>query len=73
MERVLRDERWHVGFGGRCLQDAGLEPEEIEELLREGERAARAWAAATGGEHAERVVAMLRRRMRSVGRLHPAA
>ena len=26
MERVLRDERWHVGFGGRCLQDAGFCP-----------------------------------------------
>ena len=72
MERVLRDERWHVGFGGRCLQDAGLEPEEIEDVLREGESAARAWEASTGGEHAERVVAMLRRRMRSVARLHPA-
>ncbi len=64
VQRVLRDERWHVGFGGRCLQDSGLEPDEI---------AARAWEAATGGEHADRVVAMLRRRMRSVARLHPAA
>jgi ribonucleoside-diphosphate reductase beta chain len=73
MERVLRDERWHVGFGGRCLQDAGLDPDEIDDVLREGESAARAWEPATGGAHAERVVAMLQRRMRSVARLHPAA
>ena len=25
-ELVLRDERWHVGFGARCLADAGLRP-----------------------------------------------
>jgi ribonucleoside-diphosphate reductase beta chain len=68
MERVLRDERWHVGFGGRCLQDAGLEPGEIAEVLRVGESAARSWVDATGGEHAARVVAMLRRRMAAVAR-----
>jgi ribonucleoside-diphosphate reductase beta chain len=72
MERVLRDERWHVGFGGRCLQDAGLAPEEIAAVLEEGERAARAWGDAAGADHAERVVAMLRRRMRAVARLHAA-
>ena len=54
MERVLRDERWHLGFGGRCLQDQGLGPEDVADVLREGEAAALAWADATGGEQAAR-------------------
>ena len=70
MERVLRDERWHVGFGGRCLQDAGLDPDEIADVLRAGETAARCWADVTGAEHAGRVVAMLRRRMAAVVRAY---
>jgi len=41
--RVQADERWHVGLGVRCLQDAGLACEQLEALLGEGERAARAW------------------------------
>ncbi len=41
--RVQADERWHVGLGVRCLQDAGLAGRELEALLAEGERAARAW------------------------------
>jgi ribonucleoside-diphosphate reductase beta chain len=70
MERVLRDERWHVGFGGRCLQDAGLAPAEIADVLREGERAARSWADAAGPVHPETVLRMLRRRMAAVSRAH---
>jgi len=73
MERILRDERWHVGFGGRCLQDAGLDPVEVADVLREGEGAARSWVDATGGEQAERVVAMLRRRMSAVARAYAGA
>jgi ribonucleoside-diphosphate reductase beta chain len=55
-ELVLRDERWHVGFGTRCLVDAGVDEEAI---LAEGRRAAAVWAP----EQAERVVATLRRRL----------
>jgi ribonucleoside-diphosphate reductase beta chain len=72
VERVLRDERWHVGFGGRCLQDTGLAPDEVAGVLREGELAARSWGDATGGEHAGRVVAMLHRRMAAVSRRRAA-
>ena len=56
---VLRDERWHVGFGTRCLIDAGLDEAAI---LSEGERAAAVWAP----EQAERVVTTLRRRLAMV-------
>jgi ribonucleoside-diphosphate reductase beta chain len=58
-ELVLRDERWHVGFGTRCLIDAGLDEAAI---LAEGERAAALWAP----EQAERVVGTLRRRLAMV-------
>jgi ribonucleoside-diphosphate reductase beta chain len=58
-ELVLRDERWHVGFGTRCLIDAGADDGAI---LAEGERAAALWAP----EHAERVVTTLRRRLAMV-------
>jgi ribonucleoside-diphosphate reductase beta chain len=36
---ILRDERWHVGFGARCLQDAGLDPRTEAGIVRTGERA----------------------------------
>jgi ribonucleoside-diphosphate reductase beta chain len=58
-ELVLRDERWHVGFGTRCLIDAGLDEAAI---LAEGERAAALWAP----EQAERVLSTLRRRLAAI-------
>jgi ribonucleoside-diphosphate reductase beta chain len=62
MELVLRDEKWHIGFGTRCLNDAQLEDAQVEAILAEGERAAALWAP----EQAERVLRTLRRRMAAV-------
>jgi ribonucleoside-diphosphate reductase beta chain len=62
MELVLRDERWHVGFGTRCLADAALTDAQVARILDEGERAAAVWAP----EYAERVVNNLRRRMAAI-------
>jgi ribonucleoside-diphosphate reductase beta chain len=62
IELVLRDERWHVGFGARCLQDAQLSVAAAEQIMAEGERAAALWAP----DQAERVVSGLRRRLRMV-------
>jgi ribonucleoside-diphosphate reductase beta chain len=61
-ELVLRDERWHVGFGTRCLLDAGLDEAAEAAILAEGERAAAVWAPS----QAERVMATLRRRLKAV-------
>ncbi|MGH2945133.1 MAG: ribonucleotide-diphosphate reductase subunit beta [Solirubrobacteraceae bacterium] len=69
VELVLRDERWHVGFGTRCLQDAHLPPGAIPSILAEGEAAATLWSGATGVRAAVRVVAILHRRL---GAVHPA-
>ena len=44
MELVLRDEKWHIGFGTRCLNDAQLSEAQVEAILDEGERAAALWA-----------------------------
>jgi ribonucleoside-diphosphate reductase beta chain len=63
-ELVLRDERWHVGFGTRCLQDARPDAGAEAAILAEGERAAALWAP----EHAEHVVSTLRRRLRTMRR-----
>ncbi len=60
-ELVLRDERWHVGFGARCLADLDYDEAAI---LEEGERAAALWAP----EYAERVVTGLGSRLRAVRR-----
>jgi ribonucleoside-diphosphate reductase beta chain len=62
MELVLRDERWHVGFGTRCLADAELSEQDVDAILEEGRRAAAVWAP----EQADRVVNTLRRRMAAV-------
>ena len=64
VELVLRDERWHVGFGARCLADLDYDEAAI---LAEGERAAALWAP----EYAERVTNGLRSRLRAVRRQAP--
>ena len=61
-ELVLRDERWHVGFGTRCLLDSGLSASAEAMILEEGERAAALWAP----EQADRVMATLRRRLKAI-------
>jgi ribonucleoside-diphosphate reductase beta chain len=43
VERVERDERWHVGFGLRCLVEAKPSAEVLADLLERAEEAAAAW------------------------------
>jgi len=43
IERVERDERWHVGFGLRCLIETKPSPELLEDLLARAEDAADVW------------------------------
>jgi ribonucleoside-diphosphate reductase beta chain len=64
IERVERDERWHVGFGLRCLVETQPSPELLDDLLVQAEEAAEAWGdavpAATREESAQKVVHRLR-------------
>jgi ribonucleoside-diphosphate reductase beta chain len=57
--RVERDERWHVGFGLRCLVESQPSPELLDDLLVRAEEVAEAWGdavpAATRRESAKKV------------------
>jgi ribonucleoside-diphosphate reductase beta chain len=66
VELVLRDERWHVGFGTRCLQDAAPDAAALDDIIREGTAAARVWQDVVGEPVAAKVVAMLHRRLSAV-------
>ncbi len=52
--RVQADERWHVGLGVRCLQDAGVPAPAFDALLSDGAHAARAWGGEVDGRLAVR-------------------
>ena len=67
VELVLRDERWHIGFGMRLVQGAGLGPDEVEALLALGQAAAGAWGDLVSTGAADRAVRSHRNRLRTVG------
>jgi ribonucleoside-diphosphate reductase beta chain len=66
VELVLRDERWHIGFGTRLVREAGLGPGEVEELLALGQAAAGAWGDLVSSGAADRAARMHRSRLRAV-------
>jgi ribonucleoside-diphosphate reductase beta chain len=59
VERVERDERWHVGFGLRCLIETRPSADVLDDLLERGGAAAAAWGdavpAATREQSAQKV------------------
>ena len=60
LERVERDERWHVGFGLRCLIETLPSQERIDDLVARGVAAAAAWGDAVPAairEHSARTCA----------------
>jgi ribonucleoside-diphosphate reductase beta chain len=61
--RVERDERWHIGFGLRCLIETRPSDDLLDDLLARAEDAAGAWGDALGAETRERAVIMCRRRL----------
>jgi ribonucleoside-diphosphate reductase beta chain len=67
MELVLRDERWHIGFGSRIIQSADLVDDTMEALLKEGTDASSAWGDLIGPDDVAQVEHLHRRRLRSVG------
>jgi ribonucleoside-diphosphate reductase beta chain len=68
VELVLRDERWHIGFGTRLVQGAGLGQDEVDALLALGQAAASAWGDLVTPDAAERAANMHRNRLRAVDR-----
>jgi len=67
MELVLRDERWHIGFGSRVIQSADLVDNDLEKILNEGSRAAWAWGDLISSKDIEKVDQLHKRRLKSVG------
>jgi ribonucleoside-diphosphate reductase beta chain len=66
--KVQRDERWHVAFGARLLTDAGgVVP--AERLHAEGRRMIAAWGTLLSEPTAQRILAVLDRRLRTIGAL----
>jgi ribonucleoside-diphosphate reductase beta chain len=61
--RVERDERWHIGFGLRCLIETNPSDDLLEDLLARADDAADAWGDALGAETRERAVRMCHRRL----------
>ena len=66
VELVLRDERWHIGFGTRLVRGAGLGRDEVEALLTLGQAAAGAWGGLVSPDAVERAVRIHRSRLRAV-------
>jgi ribonucleoside-diphosphate reductase beta chain len=61
----LRDERWHMGFGTRLVQNAKLGRDEVAALLKLGQAAAGAWGDLVPPDAAERAVRIHQRRLRA--------
>ncbi len=67
MELVLRDERWHIGFGSRIVQSAATGQDEVEVLLEQGETAAKVWGDLITTDAIESAVRQHRRRLKATG------
>jgi len=71
--RVELDERWHIGFGLRCLVESEPCPALLEDLLARAGDAAAAWGDAVPAATLERVVPLCARRLAVTGLLEARA
>jgi ribonucleoside-diphosphate reductase beta chain len=67
IERVARDERWHVGFGLRCLIETRPSEQAIDELLGHAEEVADAWGDAVPAAIRERSARKVAHRLHVAG------
>jgi ribonucleoside-diphosphate reductase beta chain len=65
---VELDERWHIGFGLRCLIDARPSQELIDAILARAEECAAAWGDALPDEIRDMIVPMAHRRLAIVSK-----
>jgi ribonucleoside-diphosphate reductase beta chain len=73
VERVERDERWHVGFGLRCLIETRPSAEVLGELLDRAEEAAMAWGGAVPEAACARSARKVAHRLHVAGLITPSA
>lgn len=71
VERVELDERWHVGFGLRCLIEAQPSRERLDDLLALADEAAAAWGDVLPEETRERIADLCHHRLVAVGLVEP--
>jgi ribonucleoside-diphosphate reductase beta chain len=67
VRRTDLDERWHIGFGVRCLIESPPAPGLLEDLLARAEETAAVWGDAVSAATRERVVRKVGRRLSSAG------
>ena len=67
MELVLRDERWHIGFGSRIVQSADICNEQAAAMLEQGETAAKVWGDLITADAIETAMRQHRRRLKAAG------
>ena len=67
VRRVDLDERWHIGFGLRCLIDAQPSRELVQELMARAEEAAGSWGDVVSPATREYVTRMCARRLAIAG------
>ena len=67
VRRVELDERWHVGFGVRCLTEAGDPDILLDDVLVRATEAAAAWGDAVPAATREFAVMLCRRRLSIAG------
>jgi ribonucleoside-diphosphate reductase beta chain len=71
VERVALDERWHIGFGLRCLIESEPSPELLDDLLARAEEASAAWGDAVPAAMREHVADMCHHRLSAAGLIEP--
>jgi ribonucleoside-diphosphate reductase beta chain len=67
VRRTDLDERWHIGFGVRCLIESPPAPGVLEDVLAGAEESAAAWGDAVPAATRERVVRKVGRRLSAAG------
>jgi ribonucleoside-diphosphate reductase beta chain len=71
LERVQADERWHVGFGLRCLIECQPPQELLDELLARSEDATGAWGDVLPASTREFIADLSHHRLVAVGLIEP--
>jgi len=73
VELVLRDERWHIGFGASALLHAGARQSTIASLEGEARTSVGAWGRSVTPQLADHVLTLHRRRLGAAGLASGAA
>jgi ribonucleoside-diphosphate reductase beta chain len=71
VERVELDERWHIGFGMRCLIEAQPSRDQLDDLLARAQDATEAWGDAVPPATRERIADLCHHRLAAVGLIEP--